>query len=111
MKGCRETREARAVTAKGLPRFRTGQKWAVYAKRFMLLYFLSLHPAPSEVLVREDRPEDPDDFRFVWKGTLDALKEGGMIKELIQEKRTIFRKFRLTAKGLRTVRRWRAPSV
>lgn len=111
MKDCRETREAMAVTAKDLPHFRVGQKWAVYAKRFMLLYFLSRHPVPSEVLVREDRPEDPDDFRFVWKGTLDALKEGGMIEELIQEKRTIFRKFRLTAKGVRTVCCQRTPSV
>lgn len=59
------------------------------------------------MLVQEKRMKDPEDFAFVWEGTIQALAGEGLIVE-IPKKRSMFRRFVLTPKGVETAKaRWK----
>src|SRR3990170_6361249 len=80
-------------------------RWARLSERVVLVYFCKLYPEPTQILTTPDPPKDPDEFGFIWEGTIASLKKKLLVRELRQDQKTIFRKFALTLKGWKAVPR------
>lgn len=76
------------------------RRWAKISEDVVLQALLTEHPEPRAMLVELRRLKDPEDFSFIYEGTISALKRDGLITELSKKKATMFRRFRLTTAGL-----------
>lgn len=78
------------------------QAWWKTSEDVVLAAILADHPAPREFLVEAERMKDPEDFSFIYEGTISSLKRKGMIAEMKKARpKTMFRRFRMTASGHR----------
>lgn len=85
---------------------RTKTDWETTSQDVILGALLLCHPEPREMLVEAERLKDPDDFSFVYEGTISNLKRMGLITELPKARpKTMFRRFVLTMKGATEARR------
>lgn len=79
--------------------------WKTTSQNVILEALLLCHPEPREFLVEAERLKDPEDFSFVYEGTISNLKDMGLIAELPKARpKTMFRRFRLTVKGVKEAR-------
>jgi hypothetical protein len=74
--------------------------WEMTSRGVVLQALLLKHPEIREFIVELKRLKDPEDFAFIFEGTISNLKHLGLIKELPKKPRTMFRGFVLTKKGL-----------
>lgn len=80
--------------------------WETTSRDVILGALLLSHPEPREFLVAAERFKDPEDFSFVYEGTISNLKQMGLITELKKARpKTIFRCFALTQNGVKAAGR------
>jgi hypothetical protein len=85
------------------------RSWERVSKDVVLGALLEGHPEPREMLIEAERLKDPEDFSFIYEGTVSNLRRMGLIRELAKARpKTMFRRFSLTASGLKEAEKRRA---
>jgi len=79
--------------------------WETTSQNVILSALLLSHPQPREMLVEAQRLKDSEDFSFVYEGTIKNLKRMRLITELPKTRKTMFRRFCLTLKGMKEAHR------
>lgn len=87
------------------PAWKKNMTWERTSINVVLDALFICYPDPRGFIVAEEKPKNLDDFSFVWRGTLQALEDQGLILELRRPARTMFKYFRLTPRGLEASRK------